>query len=89
MKDAIVEVTTFNFSPEKANNQLWITKWEVIKFDGFMKLYIEWNDDENEEEDDEGMLPSLKNWDTVFGWKFRSKSRFFKTTSKIYWGITC
>jgi DNA topoisomerase IA len=26
MKDAIVEVTTFNFSPEKVNNQLWITK---------------------------------------------------------------
>jgi DNA topoisomerase-1 len=26
MKDAIVEVTTFNFSPLKANNQLWITK---------------------------------------------------------------
>jgi DNA topoisomerase-1 len=26
MKDAIVEVTTFNFSPDKAINQLWITK---------------------------------------------------------------
>jgi len=26
MKDAIVEVTTFNFSPDKATNQLWITK---------------------------------------------------------------
>jgi len=26
MKDAIVEVTTFNFSPVKSNNQLWITK---------------------------------------------------------------
>jgi DNA topoisomerase-1 len=26
MKDAIVEVTTFNFSPERAPNQLWITK---------------------------------------------------------------
>jgi DNA topoisomerase-1 len=26
MKDAIVEVTTFNFSPERAVNQLWVTK---------------------------------------------------------------
>jgi DNA topoisomerase-1 len=46
MKDAIVEVTTFDFSPAKATNQSWITKGEVIKFDGFMKLYIEGTDDE-------------------------------------------
>jgi len=26
MKDAIVEVTTFSFSPLKAENQTWITK---------------------------------------------------------------
>jgi DNA topoisomerase-1 len=26
MSDAIVEVTTFTFSPERANNQTWITK---------------------------------------------------------------
>jgi len=26
MSDAIVEVTTFSFSPTKAQNQLWITK---------------------------------------------------------------
>lgn len=41
MKDAIVEVTTFDFSPQRTPNQSWITKGEVIKFDGFMKLYIE------------------------------------------------
>ena len=53
MKDAVIEVTTFSFSPEKASNQLWITKGEVIKFDGFMKLYIEGTDDENEDDDGE------------------------------------
>jgi len=26
MKDAVIEVTTFSFSPEKASNQLWVTK---------------------------------------------------------------
>jgi DNA topoisomerase IA len=41
MADAIVEVTTFQFSPTRAENQTWQTKGEVIKFDGFMKLYIE------------------------------------------------
>lgn len=60
MKEAIVEVTSYNFSPEKASNQSWISKWEVIKFDGFMKLYIEGTDDEDEEKDAEWMLPKIE-----------------------------
>ena len=59
MSEAIVEVTTYNFSPEKAPNQTWVSKGEVIKFDGFMKLYIEGTDDEEDEKDNEGMLPSI------------------------------
>lgn len=60
MSDAIVEVTTFNFSPLKADKQIWLTKWEVIKFDWFMKLYIEWTDDELDDSDEEdGVLPKL------------------------------
>lgn len=59
MQEAIVEVTTYNFSPEKSPNQTWISKGEVIKFDGFMKLYIEWTDDEDEEKDTEWMLPKI------------------------------
>lgn len=65
MKDALVEVTTFTFAPESATSQEWITKWEVIKFDWFMKLYIEWTDDEWEEETQEGILPNLAKWDAV------------------------
>ncbi|MCD5375200.1 type I DNA topoisomerase [Candidatus Gracilibacteria bacterium] len=59
MQEAIVEVTTYNFSPDKAANQTWISKGEVIKFDGFMKLYIEGTDDEEDEKDAEGMLPKI------------------------------
>lgn len=69
MKDAIVEVTTFDFSPQRTPNQSWITKGEVIKFDGFMKLYIEWNDDEPEDnEADSTLLPSIPVGETVI-WK--------------------
>ncbi len=64
MEDAIVEVTTFNFSPEWKVNQEWITKWEVIKFDWFMKLYVEWNDDENEDEEN-SVLPSIEVWTLI------------------------
>ena len=41
MRDAVVEITTFSFTPQTATNQIWTSKGEVIKFDGFMKLYIE------------------------------------------------
>jgi len=60
MSESIVEVTTMTFSPEKATNQEWITKWEIIKFDWFMKLYIEWKDDWDESEETEWILPDVK-----------------------------
>lgn len=66
MSDAIVEVTTFTFSPVEDKTQEWITKWEVIKFDWFMTLYIESTDDENEDlESDSSMLPEIKKWEIL------------------------
>ncbi len=65
MQEAIVEVTSYHFSPEKAPNQTWTSKGEVIKFDGFMKLYIEGTDDE-EEVEESGMLPAIKKWEVAF-----------------------
>ncbi|EKD66110.1 MAG: hypothetical protein ACD_49C00064G0013 [uncultured bacterium (gcode 4)] len=62
MKEALIETTTYIFSPDIASNQEWITKWEVIKFPGFMKLYIEWTDDETEESETMN-LPILKVWE--------------------------
>lgn len=51
MADAKVEITTMDFSPAWHNNQNWITKWEVIKFDWFMRVYTEWTDDELDDEE--------------------------------------
>ncbi len=69
MSDAIVEITTFTFSPMKNDKQEWTTKWEVIKFDWFMTLYIESNDDENDEaENDSGVLPNIQVWEELT-WK--------------------
>jgi DNA topoisomerase-1 len=94
MSDAIVEVTTFTFSPEKAKNQTWITKWEVIKFDWFMKLYIEWTDDENDEEDENTTLPSINIWEVLPGnnleanqWFSRPPARYTEASlvKKLEW----
>lgn len=64
MKEAIVETTTYGLVPEVQKSQVWISKWEVIKFPWFMKLYIEWDDDEKEEEWPEN-LPQLDKWDVA------------------------
>lgn len=63
MSSAEIEVTQYEFSPKNATSQSWISKGEVLKFDGFMKLYIESNDDEEDEEDTSGILPAMKQGD--------------------------
>ncbi len=83
MKEALVEVTTFTFSPETATSQEWITKWEVIKFDGFMKLYIEGTDDEVETDEwKEWILPDLKTWDTVESTLIRAQQLFSRPPAR-------
>ncbi|MDD3145344.1 MAG: type I DNA topoisomerase [Candidatus Gracilibacteria bacterium] len=83
MSDAIVEVTTFSFSPTKAQNQLWITKGEVIKFDGFMTLYIESSDDENEDlEEDGGVLPDIELGEKLIGKGIKGTQNFSRPPSR-------
>lgn len=55
MKEAVVETTTYHFVPEGVDNQEWIAKGEVIRFQGFMKLYVEGTDEE--ESEDANSLP--------------------------------
>lgn len=57
MSDAQLERTNVKI---EANNhkEIFAATGEVIKFEGFLKVYLEGHDDEDEQE--EGMLPSLK-----------------------------
>lgn len=57
MADAQLERTTVTIDISNSENNL-VAKGEVLKFDGFLKLYLESTDDEQEEE--EGMLPDLE-----------------------------
>ena len=57
MSDALLERTTFKIKSSSYNNEF-VSKGEVIKFDGFLKVYIA-SIDNNEEEDSSGILPSL------------------------------
>jgi len=60
MADAIVEITTAQIGVSTVNEQF-VAKGEVIKFEGFLKAYVDAVDeDELSEEENKGALPPLK-----------------------------
>ena len=76
MKEARIETTTFRFHPEIHEDQEWIAKGEIIVFPWFMKLYIEWTDDESEEHEGVMKLPSLQEGDSVTSRSLRATQKF-------------
>ncbi len=59
MSDAEIERTTAKIKIT-GNKDLLTAKGEIIKFDGFLKVYLEDTDDENVEGSDDAILPPLK-----------------------------
>lgn len=59
MADAKLEKTTATINISTSQEKF-IAQGEVIKFDGFLKLYIEGTDEEPEENGDNKLLPPLK-----------------------------
>ncbi|MUP47521.1 type I DNA topoisomerase [Gramella sp. BOM4] len=57
MSDAQLERTNVKIEADKHDN-LFTANGEVLKFDGFLKVYLEGSDEEDEEQS--GMLPALK-----------------------------
>tara|TARA_R110002073_G_scaffold220418_1_gene380545 strand:- start:27354 stop:29840 length:2487 start_codon:yes stop_codon:yes gene_type:complete len=57
MAEAKLERTNVKITTP-SHNETFTANGEVIKFDGFLKVYLEGNDDEDSEQ--EGMLPALK-----------------------------
>ncbi len=76
MQEAHIETTTYHFSPIVSPSEDWIVKGEVVKFPGFMKLYIEGTDDENDEESENKKLPSVKKWELVQSEDFAGNQKF-------------
>ena len=59
MSDAEIERTTVKINVSNSD-EIFVAKGEVIKFDGFLKVYLESTDEENGENGEEGLLPELK-----------------------------
>lgn len=67
MADAELEKTTATISIS-GNKDVFTATGEVIKFDGFLHVYRESYDDDNEQEDESRLLPPLKkasDWNTA------------------------
>jgi len=58
MSDAEIEKTTININIDNSEF-IFVATGEFIKFDGFLKLYFEGKDDENEETEDTDTLPKV------------------------------
>ncbi len=75
MADAQLEKTTAKISISGAGaSDSFVANGEVIKFDGFLKVYIESTDDESEEQ--EGMLPKLTKGEKVDAVEILATQRF-------------
>ncbi len=62
MSDAQLENTNVKIEAS-THDKLFSASGQVVKFEGFLKVYLEGNDDEDEEQD--GMLPTMKIGDKV------------------------
>lgn len=76
MSDAIFEKTNVNIQLSSSSEKF-VSKGEVIKFDGFLKLYIESTDDENGNEES-GLLPPLNAGDMLNYQEIKGEERFSK-----------
>ena len=73
MADAQLERTTVKIAADKHAEQF-VATGEMIQFDGFLKVYLESSDDEDEEQ--EGMLPNLKKGEQLTDRNITATQRF-------------
>lgn len=75
MSDAVFEKTTAKIDIS-TNKETLTATGEVMKFDGFLKVYMEGRDEEDGDEDNEGMLPPLQVKQTLPLREMRATQRF-------------
>lgn len=73
MSDALLERTNVKIKADK-HNELFVANGEVLKFEGFLKVYLEGTDEEDE--DQAGMLPALKVDEQVYEQTITATQRF-------------
>lgn len=71
MAFAKTQITTYYFTTW--NEDLWTSKWEVIKFEWFLKIYGLWK---------EVLLPEIKKWEKIKSKQILANQKFTKANSR-------
>ncbi|WP_299434624.1 type I DNA topoisomerase [uncultured Aquimarina sp.] len=79
MSDAKLERTNVKIGANSHKEQF-VANGEVIKFEGFLKVYLEGNDDEDEEQS--GILPAMKVSENLFNNFISATERFTRPPSR-------
>jgi DNA topoisomerase-1 len=81
MSRAELEKTTININNDK-NQEEFAAEGEVVKFDGFLKLYIESKDDDDEEEAS-GLLPKVQTGEGLDLQQMQAVQRFSRPSARF------
>ncbi len=75
MSDAEIEKTTIEITPS-TRSERFVATGEVIKFDGFLNVYMESQDDESTDDASDSILPPLKKGDVLTAGDIVATQRF-------------
>lgn len=75
MSDAELEKTTAKVNVSGAT-EVFVAQGEVLKFDGFLKVYMEGTDDEDSDEENSSMLPPMKVGEKLESQEITATQRF-------------
>lgn len=81
MADAELERTTATIGIS-TSDQHFVAKGEVIKFEGFLKVYIESSDDDDDDDEKSGMLPPLSVGQKLAMNQIRALERFTRPAAR-------
>jgi len=81
MADAVLEKTTVKIGISTVKDRQLVASGEVLKFDGFLKVYLE-SKDEEEEEETKGMLPPLKIGQALQSLEMAAMERFTRPPAR-------
>ncbi len=81
MSDAQLERTTVKIGANELDDKF-ISKGEVVKFDGFLKVYLESNLEEEDRDVDSGLLPAVEEGETVALDELNATQRFSRPPAR-------
>ncbi|MCF8266699.1 MAG: type I DNA topoisomerase [Ignavibacteriales bacterium] len=81
MKDAALERTTIKINVS-TRKEYFTAQGEVIKFDGFLKVYLESSDDEDSQEEDNEMLPVVREGEKLNMDHINASERFSRPSAR-------